>query len=454
MARWSLLVLLLASAAHAEEKATRTIVKLDVEAKAAPKPSLRYQLLPEVRELKPGTALQLYLKCFMEQNAFYHSKESEENRNKWLEMPLKDLPLKEVRNYGGRPLRFADEAARKERIEWQIAEDIRQDGVHVILSDVMKLRLLAGALKVRLRGEIAEKRFDDAVGTVKTLFKLAQQLGEHPTLIGHLIGLAVVAQTVGCLEEMIQQPGCPNLYWAFADLPSPLVSLRAGGQGERMFVEAELGRLDRTAPASDEAVEKVVAGFERMVREIKDKKAVDVRAYLKERTGNDKSVKEARERVIDAGVKRAAAEKMSATQIILLDEQFAHENRHDDETKWLMQPYWRVESKYAAMDRKKGGMLADLLPHARNVHRAQARITQRLNLLQALEAIRLYAAANKGAVPAKLDDLDVPLPDDPFTGKAFRYKASDGKATLSGSPPQGEEKTAAFNVTYEIKIAK
>src|SRR5262245_50943862 len=221
MARWSFLVLLLlAPVAHAQDKATRTIVRLDVEAKAAPKPALRYQLLPEVRELQPGTALQLYLKCFMEQNAFYHSKESEQDRNRWLEMPLKDLPLDRVRDYGGRPLRFADEAARKERIEWQIAEDIRKDGVHVILSDVMKMRLLAAALRVRLRGEIAEKRFDDAVGTVKTLFKLAQQLGEHPTLIGHLIGLAIVAQTIPCLEEMIQQPGCPNLYWAFADLPS------------------------------------------------------------------------------------------------------------------------------------------------------------------------------------------------------------------------------------------
>src|SRR5262249_36456489 len=169
-----LLVLLFASAAHAQkEEPTRTVVKFDVEAKAAPKPALRYQLLPEVRELKPGTALQLYLKCFMEQNAFYHSKESEQDRNRWLEMPLKDLPLDRVRDYGGRPLRFADEAARKERIEWQIAEDIRKDGVHVILSDVMKMRLLAAALRVRLRGEIAEKRFDDAVGTVKTLFKLA-----------------------------------------------------------------------------------------------------------------------------------------------------------------------------------------------------------------------------------------------------------------------------------------
>ena len=31
----------------------------------------------------------------------------------------------------------------------------------------------------------------------------------------------------------MQQPKCPNLYWALTDLPSPLVDLRKGVQGEQ-----------------------------------------------------------------------------------------------------------------------------------------------------------------------------------------------------------------------------
>jgi hypothetical protein len=454
MTRYSVFLLLVASVANAQEQPTRTVVKLDVPAKSAPKPALRYQLLPEVRELQRGTALQLYLKCFMEQNHFYHSKESEENRNKWMEMPLKDLPVEKLRDYGGRPLRFADAAARMERIEWQIREDILRDGVHVLLSDVVKMRTLSHALKVRLRGEIADKRFDDAIGTLKTLFKMAQQLGEHPTLIGHLIGLAIVGQTIPCIEEMIAQPGCPNLYWAFADLPAPLVSLRAGSQGERMFFLHELAQLDRTAPASEANIEKTVAGYERLLRGVADKKAVKVRAYLEERTGKAKLVKEALQRVIDAGVKREVAEKMPATQIILLDEQFAFETRFDEEMKWVAQPYWRAEPKYADLEKQKGGMLVNLYPNVRRVHRAGVRVEQRLRMLQILEAIRLHAAANKGATPEKLDDIDVPVPVDPFTGKPFRYEVEKGKATLSGTAPRSEEKTAAFNIVYEIKIVK
>ena len=57
-----------------------------------------------------------------------------------------------------------------------------------------------------------------------------------------------------------------------------------------------------------------------------------------------------------------------------------------------------------------------------------------------VEALRLYAAAHEGALPAKLTDVSVPLPVDPFTGQPFRYELIDGTAHLRGSPPKGEEK--------------
>ena len=43
---------------------------------------------------------------------------------------------------------------------------------------------------------------------------------------------------------MIEQPGCPNLYWALTYLPDPVISIRKGLQGERMMFTNELGGLD------------------------------------------------------------------------------------------------------------------------------------------------------------------------------------------------------------------
>src|SRR4051795_13197373 len=74
---------------------TETVIRLSVHPAPAPKPALRYQLLPELREMNPGNPIQAYLKCFMEQNNFFHSKESEERRSKLEAMPLKDLPVAE-----------------------------------------------------------------------------------------------------------------------------------------------------------------------------------------------------------------------------------------------------------------------------------------------------------------------------------------------------------------------
>jgi hypothetical protein len=88
------------------------------------------------------------------------------------------------------------------------------------------------------------------------------------------------------------------------------------------------------------------------------------------------------------------------------------------------------------------------------VKRAQARIDQRIALLRHVEALRMYAADNDGKLPTKLDEVKVPLPVDPVTGKPFLYEVSGGTALIKGSPPKGEEQNAAYNVRYAVTIKK
>jgi hypothetical protein len=95
-----------------------------------------------------------------------------------------------------------------------------------------------------------------------------------------------------------------------------------------------------------------------------------------------------------------------------------------------------------------------LVPALQKVLRAQARLEQRIALLRHVEAIRLYAAEHNGQLPEKLKDITVPLPDDPFTGKPFRYTLEGATAHLRGTPPSGNEKNPAYNLHYEIAIKK
>ena len=39
-----------------------------------PKPALKYQLLPELKEMSPGNPILDYMRCFAEQQNFFHSK--------------------------------------------------------------------------------------------------------------------------------------------------------------------------------------------------------------------------------------------------------------------------------------------------------------------------------------------------------------------------------------------
>jgi hypothetical protein len=437
---------------------TETVIRLTVQPAAAPKPALRYLLLPELKELNPGNPVQNYLKCFMEQQKFFFDKEAAANRDRMLALPLKELPARELREYGGYALRQADWAARLDKPDWQILLRLKTDGIGLLLPDLQGMRTLANALKVRFRAEVALGRFDDALRTAKTLFALSRHVGENPTLIGGLVGIAIAFVAIGPLEEMLEQPGCPNLYWALTNLPNPLVGLDKGMEGERALIQGEFRDLDDSAPMSADQLKKAIAHFDNLGAVAGNKAGKPgeyVRAWLDARVKNAELVRAARRRLVEVGLREERVQQFPADQVILLDEKREYEMRRDEAAKLMNLPAWQNEALAAQVKpAKEPSLFQDFVPALYRVHRAQARLQQRVALLRHVEALRLYAAAHDGRLPATLADLPVPLPDDPFTGKPFHYQADGATAHLRGSPPQGDQKNPAFNVHYEVTIQK
>src|SRR4051794_35921703 len=115
-----LLATLMLTALPLGARAEETVIRLNVRPMPAPKPALRYQLLPPLRELNPGNPIQGYLRCFAEQQHFFFDKEAVGRRKKMLAMPLQELAAQELRDYGGSALREADWAARLDNPDWQI----------------------------------------------------------------------------------------------------------------------------------------------------------------------------------------------------------------------------------------------------------------------------------------------------------------------------------------------
>ena len=199
----------LVGAARSQDPPPEMVIRLTVDPMPAPKPALRYQLLPELREMSQGNPIPNYLKILLDQ----------------------DLSARES-VLGPSALRQVDRAARMDKPDWQILPKVKTDGIGLLLPDLQKMRELAAALQGRFRDEVALRRFDDALVTAKTMFAMSRHMGEHPTLIGDLVGLAIAFIAIGPLEEMLEQPGCPNLYWALTNLPNPFISLDKGNEGE------------------------------------------------------------------------------------------------------------------------------------------------------------------------------------------------------------------------------
>ncbi|AMV24730.1 hypothetical protein VT84_10065 [Gemmata sp. SH-PL17] len=444
--------ILLAAAAVAAPVAAPT-VRVTVQPMAAPKPALKYQFLPEIRELKAGNAAQWYLRSFMEQRSFFFSKEGTAQRVRYQGMTLKELASEPLSNYGGSALTQTDWGARLDTVDWQVLDRIQAEGPDLRLPELAPLHLLAASLQIRFRVEVARGEYDDAIRTAKTMFALARHLSDYPTTAANRIGLTIADMTLDTLWEMIQQPGCPNLYWALTDLPCPLVELRKGVQGDRALVDTELRAFRDNSVLADTEVEDLVSRLSGRAGYIREQAGLpprNLRAALAARAKDATGVRDARRRLIESGLGKNAVEGFDPVHVVLLDDKRDYEVRRDEEIRLLGVKAWEMDAipreKHAA-----DGLFTDLVPRIADTRRAQARFEQRVALLRHVEALRMFAAAHDGKLPNKLDDAGVPLPVDPFTGKPFAYVLEGGVAKLRGSAPKRDGHALSYEVIVQKK---
>jgi hypothetical protein len=270
------------------------------------------------------------------------------------------------------------------------------------------------------------------------------------------MGLSVADLALDTLEEMVQQPDCPNLYWALTDLPCPLVDLRKGLQGDATLVAADLRHIRGDGPMTEAEMEKIVSrlsGMMNFARQQAGELPRNMRGALAARA---KDLERARARLVEAGCTEDLVRRLPPTQVILLDEKREYEVRRDERLKLLTLAPWQMDALADGGVSGNGGdvLFADFLPDIIKARRAQGRLEQRIALLRHVEALRMYAAAHDGNLPEKLADVVVPLPDDPFTGKQFAYHVEATTAQLGGGPSGSQEKSSGCNIRYQVTFQK
>jgi hypothetical protein len=463
----ALTILLIATTtAPAQDTSEEEPIKLTLSPAAAASPALKYQLLPELLDQTPGNAALDYYRAFSPEGWFtIRLPRMWEKIDKALQTPLKDFPRKDLAWLeSNHMLRQVDLAARREYVDWGMAERLRRDGFSLLLPDVQGLRQFGALLAARARLEIAEDHYDKAVYTLQTGLALAHHTGNGVILIQDLVGMSTAQLMFAQVEELIQQPGAPNLYWALTELPRPFFDLRKALQGEKAGVYASIPELRtlETTRLTEKQQQKLLQILG----------AGEVLNYGQKPNWNNRLVgtflvlhayPEAKKALIAEGRTPEEVEALPALQVVLIHSWHQYQRLQDDVFKCAGLPYWEAEPQLEqnhkrfrqARRRLEGMPFLNYLPAIQNVLASAVRVDRRIAALRCVEAIRLYAAAHDGKLPATLDTIkEVPLPIDPATGKAFQYRVSGQRATVFAPPPPREKANPYNSLHYELTFRR
>jgi hypothetical protein len=456
---------------------------------AAPVPALKYLLLPPRRELVPGNAAIFYHRAIeMEMQWRTYSQRRpagsprsagspsvEERISEWVEGPLRNIPREELRTQLAafkNALHEVELGARRESCDWELAQ--RDEGYSLLIEEIQQARLLARLVSLQARLEILDGHLDKAVYWLQVGFALSRHVANGPTLIQSLAGAAIAMTMAPAVEDLIQAPGAPSLYWAVANLPRPFLDLGPALAGEDHLLERQIPKLTE--------LEKGIWTLEQartFSQEIREELGTLTGLWGRSSSGGGvhriadwgnqvaftammaRAYPEAKRFLIAQGMPPAEVEAMPIIQVVAIHSYRLYQQYRDEIFKWAGLPFFeavkgveRSEQEQAKIwhASKAGLPLGELLPAIKSVFYVPVRVGRRLDAIQTIEAIRLFAAAHNGALPSRLDEItEAPVPFDPGTGKPFDYRLEGNTATLSAPPPMGAVDYPGNRLLYKLQ---
>lgn len=455
------------------------VFKMTVDPAKEPVPALRHRLMLRERELKPGNAATLYLRAYPEggiQQTWktVRAKFGDEKVDGWYptETPLAQLPLDNVREATGYFDTLVKEHLRpaSERLDcdWGhriITERRGPDIYSFLLSDMQAMREISRAVTLCTRVAIADRKYDEANDLLRINYRLGENVATSPLLISSLIGLAICGNANLELAELVAAPGSPNLYWAIAELPRPIVDMRTALRLELSMYANVIPVLDRPAEAqhTPEQWAELLASSIELFEALGNggPKLDQTQARLAVTGLSLLSYGDAKRRLIEGGMSADEVEAMPVGQVIAIDAERQYRFYANELEKWYYVPYPVAKQHKDEVDKLfsqgkfeggAGGALAQLLlPALASVRTAQARVERQINALQVVEAIRMHAAET-GRLPEALDKITaVPVPVNPMTGRPFEYRLDGDLAVLDLPASDGDANNAW---RFEIALAK
>ncbi|UCD28328.1 MAG: hypothetical protein JSV03_14780 [Planctomycetota bacterium] len=464
------------SADKDESLAKPRLVELSLQPAKEPVPALKYLLFPDPIDQTPGNAEPLFSIAGDMMNQGEEARKTFDKIHDWLEMPVEELPREEaqklLKTYKN-ALRYAKLASRRECCQWDFS--IRTEGINALLSPLAPQRNIARLLALQIRLDISEGRFVEALEKLQTGYAMARHVGgDGPTLIQNLVGVAIADLMSKQLEYWIDTPGSPNLYWALADIPSPLIDAREGLRFERLVPYCDCPQLwdMKKRVMTEEEVDNIINVLMKYnVLSPKEGKSEEGGpSWVDKLFADEKQVKKAfgksKQYLSSQGFASKFIEAMPVKQVVLIYSFDRYLYWRDEMFKWFGLPYYQACKRLEYVEEQLGKARAseswpesipiiDLLPSITRARFYTVRMSRGIAALRCLEAIRIYASANDGKLPGSLDIItQVPIPIDPVTGKPFIYRVEGATAFLESWAPKEMWLVKDHSVKYQLTIKK
>lgn len=459
------------------------VTKLVISTAAEPDPPLRYTLIPAYGDLQPGNAATSYYRAItlLPRDA---TETFGDEQQDWRDVPLAEFPCEKARDWLNNYDVVLSElrvATVRETCDWnhRVRELQGLDPVSFLLPEMSKIRELARILRVKARLEIAERRFDDALATMTTGYRLAENTGKSPLLISVLVGISVARIMEPCVTDWIEAGG-PNLYWALASLPDPLIDIRVALQQE-MNLPLQMFPFLKDPEHANHTPEQWKQILAEATQQLSDLNRLTSAGRQR---GVDADLvaqsmglaiilagySAAKVQLIASGMDAATVEAMPVGQVVAIQTARAYQKAYQESMKWTLLPYWQAREPMDAsfMDLQSKGFIGQtggmpcaipivplLLPSVSSATYAPVRLRRDLSALQAVEALRMSLARSGGQWPQSLDELTcAPVPIDPVTGQSFTYtKLENGNVELILAPPPGRP-ASNFGKRFELELKK
>ncbi len=459
------------------ENPTFTTYQLTVTPAPEPDPVFTHRLVLQDIDLLEGNAASYYYRAMMHlrSNSTRVIKEfGDETFYNWMvpEMtPLAKLPIEDAkRAIAVLDLEAVNRATRTRNCDWglDISSLRGRDVFSYWLEECQQSREISRALSVQTRVALAERDFVAALDALRQNIRLGGDTARIPVLVSGLVGIAEIGITSVNLAEFIAQPGSPNLYWALAELPDPIVDLRPAVRAESE-VGWKLTPILKDAETAQRTAEEWNAQWQSLASSGLRDLMNDPPTTLKSGEWGMAALgfsgfTHAKQQLLAWGFDQAKVEAMAVGQVLAVYTARVYQHYADlQERTWyvswpeaqrMLAEAEKVRTSEAVWNnpqRELFPIASELLPAMRATRIAHEKSRRQIAALRVIEALRMHAAEHDGQLPATLAEVScVPVPDNPATGEPFVYQLDGATAVLELPASDG----LTISARYEIRVAE